>query len=239
MPGPLLLQGYAQRILVVDDDPMILRLVRDNLQHEGFEVVTAASGEEALAVINRAGLPHLAIVDITMPGMDGFQFCQTVQSFSDLPIILLTAVDEEEAIIRGLKFYAEDYVTKPFRPRELTLRVQRVLRRIKSFSYTLTPKTAVNDRFVVDFVHQQVKIAGEPVSLTPLETKILYILLQNAGQIVTTDFLLRRIWPNEEIFEEALRVHIARLRKKIEETPASPRYIVTKRGIGYLFPLNQ
>jgi DNA-binding response OmpR family regulator len=152
MPDPLLIQGHPQRILVVDDDPTILRLVRDNLQPAGFEVVTTASGEVALAVINQTGLPHLAIVDITMPGMDGFQFCQTVQSFSDLPIILLTAVDEEETIVHGLKFYAEDYITKPFRPRELTARVQRVLRRIKNFAYALSPKTVINDEVVVLFL---------------------------------------------------------------------------------------
>ena len=116
----------SQRILVVDDDPVILRLVRDKFDHAGFEVFTAASGREALDVIARRGLPHLAIVDIVMPGMDGFEFCRAVQQFSDLPVIMLTAVNEEETVIQGIEYFAEDYVAKPFSPRELLARVQRV-----------------------------------------------------------------------------------------------------------------
>ena len=123
--------GYSpHRILVVDDDPDILRLVSAKLDRAGFDVFTASSGQRALDMIERRGLPHLAIVDIMMPEMDGFEFCQTVQLYSDLPVIMLTAVDEEETVIRGIELYAEDYVTKPFSPRELTARVRRVLRRI-------------------------------------------------------------------------------------------------------------
>jgi len=134
----LLVPGHAherpQRILIVDDDPAIRQMVRDKLDREGFEVLEAASGQEALAVIDRRGLPHLAIVDINMPGMDGFEFCQAVQCFCDLPVILLTAIDEEETVIRGIEHYAEDYVTKPFSPRELVARVRRVLRRTGDLS---------------------------------------------------------------------------------------------------------
>ena len=100
-----------QRILIVDDDPAILRLVKDKLDHAGFQVFTATSGQHALDVIDRRGLPHLAIVDINMPGMDGFEFCQAVQQYTDLPVIMLTAVDEEETVIRGIEHFAEDYIT--------------------------------------------------------------------------------------------------------------------------------
>jgi DNA-binding response OmpR family regulator len=224
-----------QRILVVDDDPTITRLVAKKLEHSGYEVMTAYSGQEALDVIAARGLPHLAIVDINMPGIDGFEFCEAVQQFADLPVIMLTAVDREETIIRGIEHFAEDYVTKPFSPRELVARVRRVLRRIGDYAYTLDPVIQVDDRLAVDYVHQRVIVNGEPVPLTPTETKILYILMRNAGRTVTSDFLLRRIWPLDEVYEDTLRVHIHRLRQKIEENPAKPRYISTERGVGYRF----
>jgi DNA-binding response OmpR family regulator len=225
----------SQRVLVVDDDPAVLQLVRDKLDREGFEVYTAASGREALTVIERRGLPHLAIVDISMPGMDGFEFCQRVQDFCDLPVILLTAIDEEETVIRGIEYYAEDYVTKPFSPRELIARVQRVLRRIGDFAYALEPVIPVDEWLTVDFAHQQATVDGQLVALSPTETKLLYLLMRSAGRPVTTEFLLRRLWPLEEVFEDALRVHVYRLRQKIEPVPSRPRYIVTERGLGYQF----
>lgn len=225
-----------QRILVVDDDPAILRLVKDKLEGAGYEVLTASSGQHALDVIGRRGMPHLAIVDINMPGMSGFQFCAAIQQFSDLPVIVLSAVDEEETIIQGINRYAEDYVVKPFSPRELVARVQRVLRRIGDFAYTLELVTKVDDHLAVDFPHQCAFVQGQIIQLTPTETKLLYLLMRNAGRIVTTDFLLRRLWPMEEVFEDALRVHVHRLRQKIEPVPSRPRYILTERGIGYSFP---
>ena len=226
-----------QRTLVVDDDPAILLLVKDKLEHAGFEVWTARSGRDALDVISRRGLPHLAIVDIMMPGMDGFEFARTVQQFTDLPIIMLTAVVDEDTVIQGIDHFAEDYITKPFSPRELVARVRRVLRRIGDFAYTLGPQTQVDDRLAVDFAHQEALVNGEPVPLTPTETKILYILMRNAGRTVTNDFLLRRLWPLEEAFEDALRVHIHRLRRKIEPDLSHSRYIITERGQGYRFAI--
>ena len=224
-----------ERILVVDDEPAVLRLVRDKLDREGFQVYVAASGQEALGAIERRGLPHLAIVDINMPGMNGFEFCEIVQRFCDLPVILLTAIDEEETVVRGIELYAEDYITKPFSPRELIARVRRVLRRIGDFAYTLEPVIQVDDHLAVDFAHQQATVGGQSVPLSPTETKLLYLLMRSAGRPVMNDFLLRRLWPLEEVFEDALRVHVYRLRHKIEPVPARPRYIVTERGLGYQF----
>ena len=225
-----------QRILVVDDDPEVVRLVSLRLDQAGYATLTAHSGQQALEVVQRHGLPHLAIVDIRMPGVDGFEFCRQVQQYSDLPIIFLTAVDEEETVIQGIERYAEDYVVKPFRARELVARVQRVLRRIGDFAYTLAPLTQIDDDLAVDFVHQQALAGGKEVPLTPTETKLLYILMRNAGHVVTTDFLLRRLWPLEEVFEDTLRVHVHRLRHKIEPVPGRPRYVLTERGVGYQFP---
>lgn len=227
----------AQRILIVDDDPALLKLVADKLYKEGFEIMKAASGPQALELIEANGLPHMAIVDYMMPGMDGFEFCRAVQEYCDLPVIMLTAIDQEEFIIQGLEHYAEDYVTKPFSPRELAARVKRVLRRIGNFGYALNRTVAVDDRLEINFVQQQAVVDAQPVSLTPIETKLLYILMRNAGRITSTDFLLRRLWPLEEVFEDTLRVHIHRLRHKIEANPAQPQYIITERGKGYNFSL--
>lgn len=214
-------------------------MLKDKLEGAGYEVWTAASGGQAIEVIERRGMPHLAIVDINMPGMNGLRFCETVQQFSDLPVIMLSAVDEEETIVGSISRYAEDYVTKPFSPRELVARVQRVLRRIGDYSYTWDVETRVDDFLVVDIPHQRALVAGQAVPLTPTETKLLYLLMRNAGHTVTTDFLLRRLWPMEEVFEDTLRVHIHRLRQKIEPVPARPRYVLTERGVGYSFPASK
>jgi len=227
-----------QRILVVDDELAILNMVKAKLELAGYEVHTARSGIEALTHMDEHGLPHLAVVDLMMPGMGGFELCDRLQDFSDLPVIILTAVDEEESVIRGLRHYAEDYVTKPFSPRELVVRVERVLRRIQDFGYTVGKSVQIDPRLRVDFVHKHAVVEQEKVALTPTETKLLYILMRNAGHIVTTDFLLRRLWPFDEVFEDSLRVHVHRLRRKIEETPSRPSYIVTERGLGYHFTVS-
>jgi DNA-binding response OmpR family regulator len=233
---PTLAEGSLQRILVVDDDPAIRRLLRDKLDASGYEVWTAASGNEALEVIGRRGMPHLAVVDINMPGMNGLRFCEAVLQFSDLPIIMLSAIDEEETIVGSISRYAEDYVTKPFSPRELAARAQRVLRRVADYGYTTGVVTEVDDYLSIDIPHQRAIVNGRPVQLTPTETKLLYLLMRNAGHTVTTEFLLRRLWPMDEVFEDSLRVHVHRLRHKIEPSPSRPRYILTERGVGYSFP---
>ena len=226
------------RILVVDDDPNALQLVRHALEKECFEVVTAHSGEEALRLIERFGLPHLAIVDYSMPpGMNGFEFGRTLREYCDLPLIMLSAVDETEKIIRGLEEFADDYIIKPFNPKELVARVQRALRRVSSFDYTISNEADVDGNLVVDFPHREATVNGEDVSLTPTENKILYILMKNAGRTVTTDFLLRRLWPNEDAQEDRLHVHIHRLRRKVEPDAGEPHYIVSDRGQGYRFPV--
>jgi DNA-binding response OmpR family regulator len=229
-------ESNLQRILVVDDDPAIRRLLKDKLEGAGFEVWTAASGSHALEIIERRGMPHLAVVDINMPGMNGLRFCETVQQFSDLPVIMLSAVDEEETIVDSISRYAEDYITKPFSPRELVARTERVLRRFGDYSYTWDVVTRIDDYLAIDIPHQRALAGDQTVALTPTETKLLYLLMRNAGHTVSTAFLLRRLWPMEEVFEDTLRVHIHRLRHKIEPAPSRPRYILTERGLGYSFP---
>jgi DNA-binding response OmpR family regulator len=216
----------TRRILAVEDDADLLRLITRELTSAGFEVWPSPSAERAFEM-----------VDILLPGMDGLGFCKKVQEWSDLPVVLLTSVDEEETVVGALQSYAEDYIVKPFNPREMVARVERVLRRIGDFGYCLQPIVPVDERLAVDFGQQRALVEDRPVSLTSTETKLLYVLMRNAGRVVETTFLLRRLWPVDEVFEDTLRVHIHRLRGKIEPVPSRPRYIVTERGAGYRFPL--
>jgi DNA-binding response OmpR family regulator len=148
---------------------------------------------------------------------------------------MLTAVDEEDTVVRGLQFHAEDYVLKPFSPRQLVARVERVLRRVQDFGYTTHPRIVLDERLSVSLAAQSATVDGVVVHLTPTETKLLYILVLNAGRVVTTGFLLQRLWPLGEAYEEGLRVHVRRLRRKLEADPAHPKLIVTERGEGYRF----
>ena len=236
---PEQVSNQIKRILVVDDSPVILHGVRQSLEKSGYAVQTAVSGNEALALLKRTGLPHLAIVDLNMPGMDGFQLCEAIHKFSDLPIIMLTAEDDEQTVVHGLDNFAEDYIIKPFRSAELTSRVRRVLLRIGDFAYTLDPIITIDDHLKIDFPNRKAYLSDKAKSLTPTETKILYILLRNAGRTVTNEFLLRRVWPQEDAYEDRLHTHVYRLRRKIEPTPKDPKYIISQWGTGYTFPLPQ
>lgn len=227
----------SQRILAVDDNTYTLRIVRHALEMAGYEVITAVSGQDALKMINRHGMPHLALVDLHMPIMSGFEFCHALREFSDTPIIMLTAVNTEETIIEGLEKYAEDYIVKPFNPEELAARVGRVLRRMGNYNYTLESTTRIDDRLLVNFPGREAIVEGESVSLTPTESKLLYILVRNSGRIVTTEFLLNRIWPMQDAQEDRLHVHVHRLRQKIELNPSEPTYVVAERGTGYRFTI--
>ncbi|MCA9980022.1 MAG: response regulator transcription factor, partial [Anaerolineales bacterium] len=190
----------VQKILVVDDSDVILRLVKHALEREGYDVWTAVSGEEALRMVEKHGVPHLAIVDINMPpGMDGFELCRRLHTFCDVPIIMLSAEQEEATVAQGLDRYAEDYIVKPddgpLRIVELTSRVGRVLRRMGTFGYALSPTINVDARLQVSFAKRHIFVHGREISLTPTETKILYVLMRHAGRTVATDFLLQRVWP--------------------------------------------
>lgn len=225
----------VQRILVVDDNTYTLRIVKHTLEQAGYQVSTAVSGEEGLTMIDRYGFPHLAVVDLHMPGISGFEFCRSLHEYSDVPVIMLTAVGSEETVIEGLNKYAEDYIVKPFNSPELVARVQRILRRMGDYNYTLDSTTVVDERLMVNFPKREAIVDGESVSLTPTEAKLLYILVRNAGRIVTTDFLLSRIWPLQNAQEDRLHVHVHRLRRKIEADHNEPTYIVAERGTGYSF----
>jgi DNA-binding response OmpR family regulator len=225
------------KVLTVDDDPAILLVEERALSQAGFEVWAASSGEAGLEILRQRGLPHLAVIDLLMPGMGGIDLCRQIKEWSDVPLIILTSVDAKETLIDAIERFAEDYLVKPFDPRELVARANRVLRRIGNFAYLLDPVTPVDGSLSVDFVHQRAILDGREVPLGPIESKLLYLLMKGAGRAQTNAHLLGRIWPNQEVYEDTLRVHVHRLRRKIEPRPEVPRYVVTERGIGYSFPL--
>ena len=224
------------QILVVDDSQLITTNVAITLEAAGYNVWQAHSGQEALGFMQKYGLPHLALIDLTMPKMDGLMLCKRIHKFSDLPIVILTSIDDEGMVVDLLNQYAEDYINKPFRSAELIARIGRVLRRMGDFAYSMKPMIEIDAEFQLDLPRRRVTIAGVEKSLTPIEAKFLYILLKNIGRTVRTEYLLQRIWPNEEAYEDRLHAHIYRLRKKIEENPKEPKYIQADWGIGYIFP---
>ena len=224
-----------QQILAVDDNENMLTLLQVILEQAGYEVLTAQSGHEALLVMRRRGVPHLALLDVNMPEMNGFELAQSIRESSDMPVIFLTAVDHEGMVVEGLERYADDYIVKPFHVNELIARVQRVLRRVDNFDYRSDPMVRIDDRLQIDFSAQEAVVNGEPVPLTPTETKLLDILVNNRGRVIPTDRLLQRIWPAEHASEDRLYVAIYRLRQKLKGVKGEWDYIVTRSGLGYVF----
>ncbi len=226
------------RILIVDDDAMAREILKRILEHAGYEVMTAGSGPEALRKLHE-GIPHLVIVDLMMPEMDGFELCRRIKSHLDVPIVILSAVAAVESKVEGLQMYAEDYVVKPFEKEELVARVQRVLRRYGESAGVEQPEVVIDQDLQINFVQHWARVRGQQVTLTPTESKLLFLLVRNAGRVVTNETLLAKAWAgDEEAYEEGLRVHISRLRSKIEANPSKPIYIQTKRGVGYRFSAN-
>jgi two-component system KDP operon response regulator KdpE len=224
-----------QIILVVDDEARMRRFIRMNLELEGYQVVEAENGIQALDQI-RKYTPDLVVMDVMMPEMDGFETLGMLREISTVPVILLTVRSEEEDITRGLNLGADDYITKPFSPRELNSRVAAVLRRASWPSAPPRTVLKIDDHLSVDFNRHQVIVDGERIDLRPTEYRLLYVLLQNAGWVVPHETLLAKVWGYEYRDEtHYLRLYINYLRKKIEADPANPRYILTERGVGYRF----
>ena len=224
-----------RRVLVVDDEPRMIHFIRLNLEHDGFEVIEATSGSEALEVM-RDRLPDLILLDVMMPEIDGFETLQLIREISTVPVIMLTAKGEEEDRVRGLELGADDYITKPFSPREMVSRVRAVIRRTETPSTPMSEPIEVDDRLRIDFDRREISVGGELVQLRPTEFKLLYHLVQNAGWVVPHDQLLAKVWGYEYRDEtHYLRLYVNYLRKKLEEDSSNPKYILTERGVGYRF----
>lgn len=223
-------------ILVIDDSVETVQIVKYALEKGGFDVMTAHSGDEALDLMEQEGLPDLIIADLYMPpGMDGSEFSRIINRWCDVPVVMLTAMGESETVVEALQQYAEDYVVKPFAPEELLARARRVLQRIGIFPFEPSSSVMVDSRFGISFAERTIYFDGQEISLTPTETKLLYLLLRRPGETVSYDYLLRRMWPREMVFEDRLHVFVHRLRDKLIRKRVAHQYIVLERGIGYRF----
>ena len=220
-------------VLVVDDDARMLHMMQRMLELEGYRVLTANNGEGAITVLDDE-TPDLILLDIMMPGLDGYAVCQLIREFSQIPIIMVTAKADDAEKVRGLDAGADDYVTKPFSARELTARVRAVLRRAKFWDECTEPEFRLRD-LVIDFVGCRVTVGSQEIDLTATEYRLLSYLARNAGRLVTLSQILEKVWGDEYTSEaHLLQVNVARLRRKLKESAKNPSYILTRPGTGYV-----
>jgi two-component system KDP operon response regulator KdpE len=220
------------RVLVCDDDPQILRALRVVLRDAGYEVVPAETGEEALDLL-AVRPPQAAIIDLMLPGIDGVEVCRQLREWSDMPVIVLSAVDDEAAKVRALRTGADDYVTKPFSAGELVARVEAALRRAGAAT---DEPTIEADGLTLDLAAHRVLLDGDEIRLTPIEFSLLRLLMRNRGRLLTHGALLTEVWgPEYADATSVLRTHIANLRGKIEGPDRQRHFIRTDSGIGYRF----
>jgi DNA-binding response OmpR family regulator len=222
-------------VLVVDDEPRIIRFVRINLEMENFRVVEASNGLEGVDQV-REKMPDAVLLDVMMPEMDGFETLRMIREISSVPVIMLTVRNSEEDKVQGLDLGADDYITLPFSPRELVSRLRAVLRRVQVPAPANTLVLEIDDNLSLDLNTGEVLVGGERIKLRPTEFRLLRHLIENAGWTVPYSTLLSKVWGYE--YKDTisyLRLYINYLRKKIEPDLSNPRYIFTERGIGYRF----
>lgn len=220
----------AQRVLVVDDEPPLVELVRGYLAREGFEILTAADGPSAVQMV-RDESPDVVVLDVMLPGFDGLEACRQIRAFSDAYVLMLTARGEEIDRVVGLTVGADDYLVKPFSPRELVARVKALLRRSRTTGPRQVP---LPTGLAFDAGRREVGVDGSPVSLTTTEFDLLAILVDDPGVVVPRSRLLHRVWGSEFMADDHLvDVHIGNLRRKLGDDPTAPRFVETIRGVGY------
>jgi two-component system alkaline phosphatase synthesis response regulator PhoP len=222
-----------RKILIVEDELEIIKLVRAYLEKAGYLVVTAADGQEALAVFRRER-PNLVILDLNLPGMDGLEVCRVIRRRSETPVIMLTARIEETDRLIGLELGADDYILKPFSPREVVARTRAVLRRTEG--EPVRPEVLTAGEISLDLPRRQAWLAGQPLDLTAMEFDLLTVLIEHPGQVFSRMQLLERLQDQAyEGYERTIDVHVKNLRRKLSDDPAVPRFIETVRGVGYRF----
>ena len=223
-------------ILVVDDEPHIVRFTAMNLEVEGFNVVTAGNGLAALDALNGGDTIDLVVLDVMMPELDGFETLRRIRSESSVPVIFVTVRGDEADRVAGLDLGADDYLTKPFSPRELVSRIRALFRRIEAAEPPRLQEVEVDDWLTIDFDESRVVAGGKEMRLRPTEYRLLYQLVSNPGQLLSHDTLLERVWGPEYRGEhQYVRTYVTYLRQKLERDPRNPQYIVSERGLGYRF----
>lgn len=225
----------AKQLVIIDDDHTIAQPLKEVLENNGYHVNVFFDAPQFFRHVQDYGLPHLALVDLNLPSTHGFQLSEQLKAMGDVPIIFISADSESKTIVDAITDYADDYIVKPMNEDEVAARVRRVLSRISDTNYLQARVTNVDDDLAVDFTNGNLKLNGRTITLTPTEARLLHILIRNAGAVVSSETLLARVWPREQVYEETLRVHMHRLRRKIEPQPDQPHYIQTVRGIGYCF----
>ena len=220
-------------ILAVDDDVRTLRMMKRTLELDGYRALTASDGETAIDVMDRE-IPCLVLLDIKMPGMDGYTICRRIREFSNVPIIMVTALADDKDRVQGLDAGADDYITKPFAASELTARVRAVLRRAGVRDEHSKPVFHAND-LVIDFARNRVFLDHKEMNLTSTEYRLLSYMAGNADRVVTPDQILEKIWDKEYIGgSHLIQVNMSRLRWKLKDDARNPRYILTRPGLGYM-----
>ena len=219
------------QILLVDDDPILVRTLQLNLERDGFQVAVASNGQEALDTLERR-IPDLMLVDLLLPDMHGFELSRRVKQYLDVPIIMVTAVGAEDSVVKGIESYAEDYVVKPFNYRELLARLNRILKRTRN----VLPEGQIiklGSELVIDFARHVVAINGQELRLTPTEERLLAALARNLNRVVPKGRLIDETWPDGEGDPPRLWVNIQRIRRKMEPQPDVPKYLITEANVGY------
>jgi len=224
-------------VMLVDDDIDILASLRLHLRADGYDVVTAGTVAEGKRLV-REQLPHAAVVDLMLPDGSGLEVARELRQFAAVPVIVLTAVDDEDSKVQQLQDVADDYVTKPFSARDLSARLASVLRRAWPAGHPTAATIRLHNGVEVDFRRRHVIRGDQLVHLTPTESRLLWLLISNAGQVLTAQTLLSRVWPAGEGSAASLWEYIRRLREKLGEHPSSPQYIITERDVGYRFQRN-
>ena len=223
-------------IMVVDDEPHIVRFTAMNLEVEGYNVVTAENGAQALETLDAGHPVDLVVLDVMMPEMDGFETLRRIRSESSVPVIFVTVRGDEADRVAGLDLGADDYITKPFSPRELASRIRALFRRIEAAEPPRLQEVVIDDWLTINFDQSLVVAGGEGMRLRPTEYRLLYQLVSNPGQLLTHDTLLERVWGPEYRGEhQYVRTYVTYLRQKLERDPRNPEYILSERGLGYRF----
>lgn len=225
----------TKRILVVDDEPKIVEVVKSYLENSGYEVYEAFSGQQAIELFDKVK-PSLVILDLMLPDISGEEVCLKLQNKSKVPVIMLTAKVEEKDILGGLGLGADDYITKPFSPRQLVARVEAVLRRISGHDKDFSIKSFNNNDLIIDKTSHEVKRSSEVINLTPNEFKLLCTLVEVTNKTYTREELIKlALGEDFDGFDRVIDTHMKNLRQKIEKDPKNPQYILTVHGIGYKF----
>ena len=227
------------KILVVDDEKLLVKGLKFNLEQEGYQVITAFDGEEAIRLAHDESI-DVILLDLMLPKVDGFTVCRTIRTFSNVPIIMLTAKSEDVDKILGLEYGADDYITKPFNVREVEARIKAILRRVTPEPKGDSSKTMVSGDITLDYNFRRAMVLDRIVELTGKEFDLRELFLKNPDKVYTRENLLDILWgigyPSEE---RTIDVHMRRLREKIEDNPAEPKYLKTKWGVGYYYKVEQ